>query len=65
MRLMLVCIMAAKLPTTKDATAKMVSMADQSAKLTPMPAIKMRNANTVAAILGTDAIKAVTAVGEP
>ena len=65
MRLILLCIIAAKLPTNKEATAKIASMGVQSFTVVPKPVTKIRKANTTAAIFGTVPTKAATEVGAP
>ena len=65
MRLMLVCMMAARLPTTSEATASRFSISTQSALMPPRPVTRIRKANTAAAIFGAVPTSVATAVLAP
>ena len=64
-RLTLVCAIAAKLPTTKEAIANKASICCQSKARGNMPSTKRRIRIANAANLGAPAIIRVTAVGAP
>ena len=65
MRLRLVWAMAAKLPISKDDTAKTPSICCQSKASGCRPSTKMRKTMAKAASLGAPPIIKVTAVGAP
>ena len=65
MRLRLVWAMAAKLPTSKEATAKMASICCQSMAKGSKPSTNKRMVMAKAANLGAPAIIKVTEVGAP
>ena len=65
MRLMLVWAMATILPKPIDSMASMVSISPQVSCKPIMPSTNKRISMAKAAILGTEAISRVIAVGEP
>ena len=64
-RFTLVCIIAAKLPTSSDSAASAANSNCQSPLFNTKPLTRMRKAKRVAAILGTEPINAPTEVGAP
>ena len=64
-RLILVCIIAAKLPTSSDNAPSAANTSCQSPFCNAKPSTRIRNVNTVAAILGMEPMNAATEVGAP
>ena len=65
MRLRLLCAMAMILPTAMDSSARIASMACQSACCAGRPSASSRMAMAKAPIFGAEAINSVTGVEAP